>query len=247
MIKRLIHCTGLLIALLVLGVTAARAQVTDSQAGNARETVRSEFQLSTLLAQARRRPRLGFSLMPPGILSSTGASSFSIAPMAAGPNLQELGGGTVGRLTKWTGFTSSNSFIGDSSIFEDKYGNITIGTGTSTVTVAGTIQASGGTTVAHDSTLTGNGTSGIPLGVALPLVLTGSGGQGVIQVTSQTVLGPGLLAVGGETGPGVSGFGGKGGTLAGGGTGVEAVGGKSDMLSGGFGVFSQGGESGSGD
>src|SRR5215471_15225191 len=158
MIKRLIHCTSLLIALLVLGVTAVRAQVADSQAGNAKETVRSEFQLSTLLAQSRRRPRLGFSLMPPNILSSAGAPSFSITLAATGPNLPVLGSGTVGRLTKWTGFTSSNSFIGDSSIFEDKYGNVSIGTGTSMVTIAGTIQASGGTTVAHDSTLQGDGT-----------------------------------------------------------------------------------------
>src|SRR5215471_15215725 len=247
MIKRLIHCTGLLIALLVLGVTAARAQVTDSQAGNARETVRSEFQLSTLLAQARRRPRLGFSLMPPGILSSTGASSFSIAPMAAGPNLQVLGGGTVGRLTKWTGFTSSNSFIGDSSIFEDKYGNITIGTGTSTVTVAGTIQASGGTTVAHDSTLQGDGTSGFPLGVALPLILTGSGGaSGVIQATNQTIGGSGLLGIGGNSsntspaGHGLVGFGGNG-DNAPGGLGLEAEGGASTNNDGGPGVFADGG------
>src|SRR5262249_34554973 len=115
MIQRLIHGTSLLIALLVLGGTAVQAQVTDPQAGNARETVRSEFQLSTLLAQARRRPRLGFSLMPPDTLSRAGAPSFSITPMAVGPSLQVLGAGTVGRLTKWTGFTSSNSFIGDSS------------------------------------------------------------------------------------------------------------------------------------
>src|SRR5262249_471501 len=157
MIKRLIHCTSLLIALLVLGVTAVRAQVTDSQAGNAQRTVRSESQLSTLLAQARRRPRMGFSLMPPNILGSAGAPSFSITPTATGPNLPVLGSGTVGRLTKWTGFTSSNSFIGDSSIFEDKYGNITIGTGTSTVTVAGTIQASGGNRIAPVETHHGDG------------------------------------------------------------------------------------------
>src|SRR5262249_5343454 len=184
MIKRLIHYTSLLIALLVLGVTAARAQVTDSQAGDAEETVRSEFQLSTLLAQTRRRPRMVFSLMPPDSLSRAGSPSFSITPAAIGSNLQVLGSGTVGRLTKWTGFNSSNSFIGDSSIFEDKFGNVSIGTGTSTVTVAGTIQASGGTTVAHDSTLQGDGTSASRLGVAVPLVLRGLGGGALIDATN---------------------------------------------------------------
>src|SRR5215471_346229 len=244
--KTLTYATSLLIFALALTVNIARGQ-SQSSVSRSGESAGPDLSITNLLARTRSHPRTRFSLMPGSTTAATSGPGFSIGPMATGPNLPVLGSGTVGRLTKWTGFTSTNSFIGDSSIVEDKYGNVSIGTGTSTVTVAGTIQASGGTTVAHDSTLTGNGTSGIPLGVALPLVLTGSGGQGVIQVTSQTFLGPGLLAVGGETGPGVSGFGGKGGTLAGGGTGVEAVGGKSDMLSGGFGVFSQGGESGSGD
>src|SRR5215471_21424939 len=229
--KRLIHYTSLLIALLVLGVTAVRAQVTDSQAGNTKETVRSEFQLSTLLAQSRRRPRLSlsFSLMPSSIDVRASAPFFSITPMATGPNLPVLGSGTVGRLTKWTGFNSSNSFIGDSSIFEDKYGNVSIGTGTSTVTVAGTIQASGGTTVAHDSTLQGDGTSASRLGVAVPLVLTGLAGSGaLIDATNTAHGGLGVRAVGGDgaSGPGGAGLTGVGGDSSGagnfGGTGIEA-------------------------
>src|SRR5215471_6128947 len=226
--KRLIHYTSLLIALLVLGVTAVRAQVTDSQAGNTKETVRSEFQLSTLLAQSRRRPRLSFSLMPSSIDVRASAPFFSITPMATGPNLPVLGSGTVGRLTKWTGFNSSNSFIGDSSIFEDKFGNVSIGTGTSTVTVAGTIQASGGTTVAHDSTLQGDGTSTSPLGVGVPLVLRGLAGRALIDATNTANGGLGVRAVGGDgaNGPGGSGLTGVGGDGSGagnfGGTGIEA-------------------------
>jgi hypothetical protein len=63
-------------------------------------------------------------------------------PMATGPNLQVLGGGTLGRLTKWSGFTSSNSFIGDTTIFESREGLVGIGTDspTSKLTVAGMIQ-----------------------------------------------------------------------------------------------------------
>ena len=51
----------------------------------------------------------------------------SLTP-AAGPSLPVLGGGTLGRLTKWTGFNGANSVIGDSTIFEDKLGNVGIGT-----------------------------------------------------------------------------------------------------------------------
>jgi hypothetical protein len=81
----------------------------------------------------------------------------------------------LGRLTKWTGFTSSNSFIGDTSIFEDKFGNVGIGTDspTSKLTVAGTIEASGGSSILHNLTLTGNGTTARPLG-AVPLFLKGA-------------------------------------------------------------------------
>jgi len=101
-------------------------------------------------------------------------------------NLPVLGGGTVGRLTKWTGLASNNSFIGDTAIFEDKNGNVGIGTDApaARLTVAGTIQSIGGgfkfpdgsvqTTsaagsllgVTHDQSLIGDGTSLVPLGIA---------------------------------------------------------------------------------
>jgi hypothetical protein len=69
----------------------------------------------------------------------------------AGGNLQVLGSGTPGRLTKWTGITSSNSLIGDTTIFENKNGLVGIGTDTPTsrLTVGGSIQLlSGGITFA---------------------------------------------------------------------------------------------------
>src|SRR5262252_7570272 len=50
-----------------------------------------------------------------------------IAP-TGGPSLQVIGGGTLGRIPKWTGFTGANSVIGDTTIFEDKLGNVGIGT-----------------------------------------------------------------------------------------------------------------------
>src|SRR5215471_16215850 len=228
--KTLTYATSLLIFALALTVNIARGQ-SQSSVSRSGESAGPDLSITNLLARTRSHPRTRFSLMPGSTTAATSGPGFSIGPMATGPNLQVLGSGTVGRLTKWTGFTSSNSFIGDSSIFEDKYGNITIGTGTSTVTVAGTIQASGGTTVAHDSTLQGDGTSGFPLGVALPLILTGSGGaSGVIQATNQTIGGSGLLGIGGNSsntspaGHGLVGFGGNG-DNAPGGLGVEAEGG----------------------
>jgi hypothetical protein len=60
--------------------------------------------------------------------------------------------------------------------------------------------ANGGvTTVAHDSTLTGNGTAGAPLGVAVPLTLTGAPGSdsSVIEVTN-SLGGRGITATGGK-------------------------------------------------
>jgi hypothetical protein len=96
----------------------------------------NEHQVTNPFAQARPQNRAEFSLM----------ASFNLTPLAAGSNLQVLGGGTLGRLTKWTGFTSSNSFIGDSTIFEDKNGLVGIGTDspTSKLTVNGLIQSLGG-------------------------------------------------------------------------------------------------------
>src|SRR4029453_8945146 len=76
-------------------------------------------------------------------------------PQASGPTLPVLGGGTIGQLTKWTGLTSSNSFIGDSVITEDKLGNIGIGTTapTSKLTVRGMIETTLGGFKFPDGTL----------------------------------------------------------------------------------------------
>jgi len=85
--------------------------------------------LSMLLAQQRKGKPGGFSLMAKSRNTvSSGAGRNSIT--ATGPNLTVTGSGTLGRLTKWTGFTSSNSAIGDTGIYEDKFGKVGIGTDT---------------------------------------------------------------------------------------------------------------------
>jgi hypothetical protein len=154
----------------------------------------------------------------------------TITPAAAS---QVVGGGTPGRISKWTGVSGSSTYVlGDSNIFEDKFGKIGIGTTTPTslLTVQGMIEITMGglkfpdgtlqttafspsqvvrslngltgdvqlaaganititpsgntltiaatsalTGVTHDTTLTGNGTAGSPLGVAVPLTLNGTG------------------------------------------------------------------------
>ena len=190
----------------------------------------------------RSRSPFPWSLMP-------GASALK---PAGGPSLPVVGNGTLGRLTKWTGFTGSSSVIGDTTIFEDKFGNVGIGTDspTSRLTVAGsiqatgTIQASGGTSVLHNATLMGNGTTASPLGVAVPLSLIG-GGESILLLRNNSERGDGLFAFGGNSnttpgGNGVNGFGGvsESGT---GGAGVSGIGGGSSSGNGGTGLNAVGG------
>jgi hypothetical protein len=226
--------------------------------------------------------------------------SQSAAPQASSNPV--TGSGTVGRLSKWTGVDGANSFsLGNSNIFEDKFGKIGIGATapTSPLTVQGmiettlggykfpdgtvqtsalsagqvvsslnglkgdvtlaaganititpagntlTIAATGALTgVAHDATLTGNGTSGSPLRVAVPLVLNGLGGaNGVIQALSTSVEGLGVRAVGSARGGGVFARGGDSGSDLRAGVGVSAIGGDGNSGNGGEGLDARGGNS----
>lgn len=114
-------------------------------------------------------------------------SNQSIAPLAAS---SVVGSGTPGQITKWTGVSGSNTYtIGDSTITEDKFGKVGIGTKTPTspLTVAGmiettlggykfpdgTVQTTAGIPfVIHDASLMGDGRSATPLGIALGGVQT---------------------------------------------------------------------------
>jgi hypothetical protein len=272
----------ILIAAALLWVDRAHAQTITSDVSTG---AAAEFQLTNLLAHGRGSRRAGFSFMPASRSASTVWPEFTVTP-AAGPSLPVTGSGATGRITKWAGFTSSSSVIGNSTIFEDKFGMVGIGTDTPTsrLTVTGLIESLGaggglkfpdGTiqttsatgalfSISHDATLVGNGTVSLPLGVAVPLTLSGAVGfNGIINVTNTAEAGLGVRSVGsssagGQAGFGVSAFGGANTTSLGGigvraeggnsvssfgGNGVTALGGASNSSFGGWGVVASGGDS----
>jgi hypothetical protein len=117
---------------------------------------------------------------------------------AAAASTPVNGGGTTGQLPKWVGVDGANTYtLGDSNIFEDKFGKVGIGTRTpvSPLTVKGMIETTLGgykfpdgtvqttaalSTIFHDATLTGNGTAVSPLGIA-------NGGVGTNQLANSAV------------------------------------------------------------
>src|SRR5215510_3538222 len=152
---------------------------------------------AALLALVRRGSRSGFSLMPWGRPVSVAA----VAPSFS--NSAVHGSGTVGKISLWVDVRpNGDSTLGD-SIITQLNGNIGIGTDapTSKLTVQGTIETtlggyrfadgteqttaavSGLQSVTHDSSLAGEGTSGSPLRVALPLNLIGAKEAGFFLVS----------------------------------------------------------------
>ena len=147
-----------------------------------------------------------------GPIDNRAADKKGVTPQSSGPTLPVLGSGTIGQLTKWTGLTSSNSILGDSIITETKLGNIGIGTTTPTskLTVQGMIETtlggfkfpdgtlqttaavSGLSSIFHDATLSGNGTSASPLGISIPLLLNGSTGATAILTAGNQGAGDGV-------------------------------------------------------
>jgi hypothetical protein len=173
-----------------------------------------------------------------------------------------VGSGTLGRLPKWIGSTGS-SVIGDSMIFEDKFGQVGIGTDTPTsrLTVSGMIETTlGGYKFPDGSIQTTAGISAdmlagsstvavtrsgntLTLGLPVPLILTGSvdNGNGIITVTNVAAGAPAIFAVGGNSSPtigggsGVLALGGTGANSSPGGVGLVSFGGNSSAGAGGTG------------
>ncbi len=231
-----------------------------AQAQRAQSSLPVEFNFFRAQANASRA---AFRLMPAGAFSNTAYSRFSLS--SANP---AVGSGSAGRIAKWSGVIGTNTFtLGNSSITEDKFGKVGIGTTspTSPLTVVGmieTINPAGGIkfpdgtiqttsangalfSVVHDATLAGNGAAASPLGVAVPLNLIGAvPNASLAEISNSGDSGIGVKVKGGDSigggGSGVEAFGGKG-NLSGGGTGVAAIGGDS-ADSGGHGVVALGGK-----
>ena len=194
-----------------------------------------------------------------------------VQPSAVPPPV--IGSGTGGQLTRWAGSNVTSSTIVDSGITEDKNGNVGIGITlpTSKLTVAGmiqmtfgglkfpdgTIQTTSGAgsllSVTHDTTLKGNGTGASPLGVTVPLSLSGSlADEGLVSVFNTGPSGAGVIGTGGDTsldgaiaGYGVRGFGGKTSAEGQSGAGVSGTGGDANASAfsrGGDGVLGRGGK-----
>jgi len=104
------------------------------------------------------------------------AKKQTVAAAASNP---VVGSGTPGQITKWI----ASSVVGDSNIFEDKFGKVGIGTKTPTSLLTaqgmiettlggykfpdGTVQSTAGVVlVNHDASLMGDGRSATPLGIA---------------------------------------------------------------------------------
>src|SRR5262249_47270707 len=106
----------------------------------------------------------------------------------------------------------------------------------------------GVTTVAHNATLTGNGTTGSPLGVTVPLTLGGSApsDEAVIVVFNDAEKGNGIEGHGGAGGTAVKGIAAGNGSK-GGGVGVSGEGGKTNSANAGIGVVARGGMSDAGE
>ena len=148
--------------------------------------LRTELRLSDLLAEATRNRRPSTSNASSSTTSSRTGPFFNTTAAVAG--LPVTGSGTLGRVTKWVS-SGSTSVIGDTTIFEDKYGKVGVGTDTPTsrLAVVGTIESSSGgfkfpdgsvqttsaagaiASVTHNATLVGAGTALSPLQVASPL------------------------------------------------------------------------------
>ena len=164
--------------------------------------------------------------------SGTAASPIGIADAAV--TAPKIAGGTVVR--SLNGIFDNLTLVGGN--------NITITHSANSLTIAASNSLAA---VSHDLTLTGDGSTGSPLGIAIPLFLDGSvsGFASHVLTARNTDAGNGVFAGGGPGGTGLDARGGDGFT-GGGGLGLSARGGDSREATPGDGLTATGGNSGIG-
>ncbi len=160
---------------------------------------------------------------------------------------------TPGRIAKFI----DTKNVGDSNIFENSDGKISIGTTLpgSPLTVFGIIETMGenggikfpdGTVqttaeIRHDPTLKGDGSGAAVLGIALPLFLSYPVDDGAVLNVNNTFLGDAIRATAGPSGTGIDVKGGSSG-----GHSIISKGGFSQTVGGGYGLIASGGDTESG-
>ncbi|HWN99858.1 MAG TPA: hypothetical protein VNS63_11370, partial [Blastocatellia bacterium] len=111
--------------------------------------------------------------------NGTSGSPLGVAPSGVGTNQLADNAATAAKIAAGQVVKSLNGLKDDVTLAAGS--NITITPSGNTLTIA-TNTAAGAVT--HDATLTGNGTSGSPLGVSVPLSLTVASGGPVIEATA---------------------------------------------------------------
>ena len=133
---------------LTMNIDRAEAQESISRSSTKAQVERraDTIDLSTLLARHQGGQPAGFRFIGGRTLTSSELAAASTNAFAPPAPLTVQGSGTTGRVTKWSGSNSVNSSIADSTIFEDKFGKVGIGTDTPTskLTVAGTVETRDG-------------------------------------------------------------------------------------------------------
>ena len=226
-----------------LNLALAQTQATTDNNKSRNEQKAAEFRFDNLLAHARPIRRAGLSASNNG--NSDGSGVTPPPPMALNPrvifsgaiDVQGMIATTLGGL-KFPNGTLQPASAGAPPLFS----------------------------VTHDATLQGDGTSGSPLGIKVPLNLNGSltvngviqaepssgnaveatGGVGKFGTGANGVNANGGVGQDGQGGVGVRAQGGGGGVKELGGAGVVGAGGNSVEASGGIGVKGEGGNSESG-
>jgi hypothetical protein len=252
--KRLISM--IVVVTLCLGVATQQAQAqqpgSDSSKKDSSADAVTKINLSNLPGRAWRSGQPGLLMASSRYSSVSNFDTTAAVVTASSPAVH--GSGTVGKISLWVDTRpNGESTLGD-SIITQLNGHIGIGLATpaSKLTVQGMIETtlggykfpdgtvqttaalSGLQSVFHDQTLQGDGTQGRPVGVAVPLNVTGAvladlSDSAVIKATNTAEQGTGVTATGGDSGSG-SAFGGDG---------VSARGGAGNL--GGFGVSARGG------